>query len=496
MKFLAFLVLFSAIAIAGCAAYFSIVGLKLLFVGSGVSIVVMGIALEVGKFITVTFLKQKWDQIGLLLKTYLILSTIVLMGITSIGIYGYLSAGYNATAIKVQGYEQTIENNLRKIEDLKQENIKLLADPTNQSEINLISLNKNTFVEQRIKLIEQKEQRIMDLRATSNADKKSTEDLTAAKAALDADKITLDTEINKEIEQIKLISNRLIILDEEVQTWLNQGDRGLFKTNGADKARTVKMSQEKERADIDNQIKERQNRIQSLRDDYKTQSLKYDERVAAIESRLSNQNTALEQQIKDLEKEIVTIRESIDQYNIDTEKNINDLVNKKELIIASNKKIALENENTVQNLFSNNVTLKQQIIGTDVGTFKFVANSLGLTLDKTVTYFIGSIMLVFDPLAVCLVLCFNHLIKDITNKRKTIYPVTNQKETVNIDVTPALTPSIKLNLESMKSSEIIFGKKKEKPEHPPVEGEVQRIEKILEQQRKEKAERESKSRPA
>ena len=500
MRFLAFTVLFSAIAIAACAAYFSIIGLKLLFVGSGMSIVVMGVALEVGKFIAVTFLKQKWNEIDLLLKTYLIVATIVLMGITSVGIYGYLSAGYNATSIKVQGYEQTIESNLKKIEDLKQENIKLLADPTNQSEIDLINTNKDKFVNQRIKLIEQKDQRIRDLRSTFGADKKSSDDLAAAKAALDADKATLDAEINKEIEQIKLINNRLAILDEEVQSWLNQGNRGLFRTNGADKAREVKMAQEKERADIDNQIRERQNRIQSLRDEYKAQSLKYDGRVAAIERRLTSQNAALEQQIKDLEKEIVSIRQSIDQYNLDAEKTINEQVTKKEETIAFNKKQVIENEEVIQSLLTSNVNLKQQIIGTDVGTFKFVANSLGLTLDKTVTYFIGAIMLVFDPLAVCLVLCFNYLIKDISNRKKKLYPVSDETETVSIEPTPSVTPtptsSTEIILKPMKSSEIIFGKRKEKPAQPPVEGEVQRLERILEEQRKEKAEREHKPRPA
>ena len=54
MKFLAFLVLLSALTIAGCAGYFSIVGLTLLFVGSGTSIIVMGAALEIGKIIVVT----------------------------------------------------------------------------------------------------------------------------------------------------------------------------------------------------------------------------------------------------------------------------------------------------------------------------------------------------------------------------------------------------------------------------------------------------------
>lgn len=491
MRFLAFLVLISAIAIAGCAAYFSIIGLKLLFVGSGVSIVVMGIALEVGKFITATFLKQKWDEISFLLKTYLIAATIILMAITSIGIYGYLSAGYNATAIKVQGYEQTIESNLRKIEGLKQENVKLAADPTNQSEIELINANKNKFVEQQIKLIEQKELRIKELQSNSNADKKSSDDLAAAKASLDADKATLDSEINKELEQIKIINGRVAILDEEVQSWLKQGNRGLFRENGADRARVVKQAQEKERAAIDQQIKEVQDRIQALRNEYKTQTDKYNSRVAAIEQRLVDQNKAVEQQIKDIEKEIVSIRQGIDTYNTNAEKALGELVTKKEEAIQANKTNATKNETAIKELLAENTNLKEQIIHTDVGTFKFVANSLGLTLDKTVTYFIGAIMLVFDPLAVCLILCFNHLIKDLPRRKKLEVTPELTPTPVNIDPPVYSTPAPSTSeQESMKSSEIIFGKPKVKHQSPI--GEVKRLEEILEQQRKEKAERDAK----
>jgi hypothetical protein len=494
MRFLAFLILISAIAIAGCAAYFSIIGLKLLFVGSGVSIVVMGIALEVGKFITATFLKQKWDEISFLLKTYLIAATIILMAITSIGIYGYLSAGYNATAIKVQGYEQTIESNLRKIEGLKQENVKLAADPTNQSEIELINANKNKFVEQQIKLIEQKELRIKELQSNSNADKKSSNDLAAAKASLDADKTTLDSEINKELEQIKIINSRVAILDEEVQSWLKQGNRGLFRENGADKARTVKQAQEKERAAIDQQIKEIQDRIQNLRNEYKTQTDKYNSRVAAIEERLVNQNKAVEQQIKDIEKEIVSIRQGIDTYNANAEKTLGEQLTKKEEAVQANKANAINNETTIKELLAENTNLKEQIIRTDVGTFKFVANSLGLTLDKTVTYFIGAIILVFDPLAVCLILCFNHLIKDLPRRKKIEVTPEPTPTPVNIDL-PVYSTSAPSTpeTESMKSSEIIFGQKQPKPKHPLTpEGEAKRLADILEQQRQEKANRHAK----
>ena len=86
MLFLAILVFLSALIIAGCAAYFSIVGMTLLFVGSGVSIIVMGAALELGKLIAVSFLHQQWEKIGFLLKTYLIIASIVLSAITSVEI--------------------------------------------------------------------------------------------------------------------------------------------------------------------------------------------------------------------------------------------------------------------------------------------------------------------------------------------------------------------------------------------------------------------------
>ena len=481
MTFLALLVLIAALAIAGCAAYFSIVGLTLLFVGSGVSIVIMGVALEVGKFITVTFLKQKWDEIGLGLKTYLITATLVLMVITSIGIYGYLSAGYNATSIKVQGFEQQIAGNLKKIDNLKLDSVKIAEDPLNQREIELINTNKNNFVGQQLKLIEQKEIKIKEVRGGNFSDKKSSDDMAAAKAALDAEKVTLDSEINKELDQVKLYNNRLQILDKEVQTWLDQGSGGFFKENGINKARVVKGQQEKERAQIDNQIQERQNRIESLRAEYKQQVTNYTARIAGIEARLTAQTNTIEQTTKNLEKEINDIRQGIDTYNKSAEVTINEQIVKKEQIIKDNKSKIIANEDEIQKILIANNEIKEQINHTDVGTFKFVANSIGLTLDKTVTYFIWSIMLVFDPLAVCLVLCFNYLIKDTSSKKKAKVPVV---EPVSVP-TPTLTPStlpIEVKVEGLVSTSIPQPRKVH-------EDQISRMTAILEAQRLEKAQR-------
>jgi hypothetical protein len=479
MRFLASLVLLSALAIAGCAAYFSIVGLTLLFVGSGTSIIVMGIALEVGKIITVTFLKQRWEAISLSLKTYLIIATLVLMLITSIGIYGYLSAGYNATAVKVQGYEQVVEGNNKRIQELKEDNIKLSKDPANDKEIEIIRIGNTTFDLQQVNLISQKEAKIKELRSNNNADIKSTGDLVAAKASLDAEKTSLDTAVNRELEQIKLYNSRLEILDKEVQSWLTQGDRGLFKKNGGDKARETKALQEKERSQIDAQIKECQGRMDTLRNDYKEQVKLYNLRLTAVESRLGGQDNTRLTAIKELEDQIKEIQADIIKNDKKTEDRVAEQIAKKEETIRHNKDQTMVNELAIQKLLVDNSDYKEKIVHTDVGTFKFVAKSLGMTLDLTVTYFIWAIMLVFDPLAVCLILCFNYLIQEIPSKKKELIP-----EPIEPEPTP--TPFM-----ANTSSEIISGVRLPKPVVTPTQ-EAARLAKILEDQRAERAARKAK----
>jgi len=91
MNWLKVLVGLSAIIIAGCAAYFSVTGLGVLFAGASTSVIVMASSLELAKLVAATYLKQKWDVIGGFNKWYLTLSVGVLMLITSAGIFGLRS---------------------------------------------------------------------------------------------------------------------------------------------------------------------------------------------------------------------------------------------------------------------------------------------------------------------------------------------------------------------------------------------------------------------
>jgi len=88
------LTLFTALAIAGVAAWFSIVGLMTFFQGAAMSIAVMAGTLEVGKLVTVSWLYRYWKETSLLVKMYLSTAVLFLMLITSIGIFGYLSKAH------------------------------------------------------------------------------------------------------------------------------------------------------------------------------------------------------------------------------------------------------------------------------------------------------------------------------------------------------------------------------------------------------------------
>lgn len=456
MNILAFLVLLSAIAISGCGAYFSIVGLKMLFVGGGISIIVMGTALEVGKLITATFLKQKWDSIGLLLKVYLIAATVCLMGITSIGIYGYLSAGYTSTAITVKGYEHQIEANNTKISELEKEIETIKKSEYNADEIASVDANRKKFIEQKLQLIEQKNKQIENIRKSTNANQDASTDIAAAKQALELSKSSTESDISRELEQIKLYNARLEILDKEVQKWMEEGNGGLFKKSGLDKARTVKEGQAKERGEIDSQIKAVQDRIEKLRAQYTNQVKEYNDRVAAIENRSKNQRNDIEENVKKIEAEIQSITISIDAYNNESDAKIVALNGKKDGLIDLGKKKISEHQETIKNLRVENTETQEKIVHTDVGTFKFIAASLNIPLEKAVNYFIWSIMAVFDPLAVCLILAFNTLIAEKKNKetkavekQASVEPIATPESTVASSPTPTPTPTLTLMIDPL-----------------------------------------------
>lgn len=91
---ISYLALLTSIAIAAVAAWFSIAGLITIFSASAVAIAIMASVLEVGKLVTASWLYRNWKETTFFLKTYLTLAVLILMFITSMGIFGYLSKAH------------------------------------------------------------------------------------------------------------------------------------------------------------------------------------------------------------------------------------------------------------------------------------------------------------------------------------------------------------------------------------------------------------------
>jgi hypothetical protein len=118
------LVLFVAILLSAVAAYYSIVGLAAIFSGAFLSIVLMGAALELGKLVTASWLYRNWSIAPRMLKVYLSIAVVILMFITSMGIFGYLSKAHlessaNATT-DLTAEIQTINDSIQSKENTKQ----------------------------------------------------------------------------------------------------------------------------------------------------------------------------------------------------------------------------------------------------------------------------------------------------------------------------------------------------------------------------------------
>ena len=115
MNWLKILVGLSAIIIAGCAAFFSVTGLGVLFSGASISVMVMASSLEFAKLVAATYLKQKWDEIKGFNKWYLTSAVALLMLITSAGIFGYLSNAFQQQSLQLQQVDREIEVHQTKI---------------------------------------------------------------------------------------------------------------------------------------------------------------------------------------------------------------------------------------------------------------------------------------------------------------------------------------------------------------------------------------------
>jgi hypothetical protein len=108
MFFIAILFI-TTLSIAGTAAFFSVYGLAQLFQGMMIPVMIMGASLEAGKLVTASFLYRYWNKLKIGFRVYLVTAVIVLMAVTSMGIFGMLSLGYQADTLPLKQVNSQIK---------------------------------------------------------------------------------------------------------------------------------------------------------------------------------------------------------------------------------------------------------------------------------------------------------------------------------------------------------------------------------------------------
>jgi hypothetical protein len=184
-----------ALIVAGCAAFFSVQGLATLYAARYIAVCVMAGGLEIGKLVAASFLHRYWKSISWLLKLYLTVAVVVLMAITSLGIFGFLTGAYQQSHVKVE------------LTDVKQESLNSKKEFL-KVEINQLNDRIKTLNEAR----KAQEKRLPELSRKSAAPiyediRRSSEEITATRTRLD--KLTTELfdasqeSINQKIEGSK-----------------------------------------------------------------------------------------------------------------------------------------------------------------------------------------------------------------------------------------------------------------------------------------------------
>ena len=218
---LAVITLLTALAISAVAAYYSIIGLIAIFSAAVIPIAVMGVVLETGKLVTASWLYQHWKRTPTLLKSYLVSSVIVLMFITSMGIFGFLSKAHieqttinSDNTLQIELIESQIQRERTDIQ--RAENTLLQLDNALEKYVELGAVTKGLNARK-----DQQGER-NELNTTIDESTDAIATLTQKKSELNADRIAIEAEVGP----IKYIAE--LIYGESTTGVLEDAVRGVI----------------------------------------------------------------------------------------------------------------------------------------------------------------------------------------------------------------------------------------------------------------------------
>jgi hypothetical protein len=434
--FLNILTLFIALSISAVAIYYSVAGLATIFAASVIPIVIMGTTLEIAKLVTAVWLHKHWKNSVWWLKAYLSTAVVVLMFITSMGIFGFLSkshieqaAASDEQTAKIESITNRIERANIKVERWQNEIAKLSSGEANtrvdtliereQAELNritgVVNAEKQTVRDAAAADLARFEQQVKDARAASEREiDRINQNLNAAREAHAAEMPALNKaatscwNCKEEEAAIQAAKDRFAEVESQANRDIADAKENL-KTN-------IANIQDKEKS-ARNDLKDR---LAAVDDKYKLQFAQVNDRLASLKRQSEDKTGSIDERIAQLEKDL-----EAEQATIDT---------------AREEKSVLES--------------KFRQLEAEVGPVKYIAQFVygpeagRDLLEEAVRWVIITIIFVFDPLAVLLLIASQYSFEMARDRKKkndsgpdpeTSIPDTTYN--VNLQTAPVPTPS-------------------------------------------------------
>ena len=383
--FLGILVLITALTISSVAIYYSVAGLVAIFAAASIPIMIMGASLEIGKLVTAVWLHRYWKQAAWWLKTYLSISVVVLMFITSMGIFGFLS---KAHIEQTAGAQESVAQVERLIKEIAGQEAAI-----SRADDRIVQLESTgTGSDANVQLQIDKEQDRIDSAYSR------------IQPAIEEQQLIIDSQAQLYKDELAKIDTALA----QLQSYIDAGSKDDIKkaqamvgakADGAFGPKTAELFRNWQ---TEQQIK--RNEILS-----KIESATNNQQAQAARNEILRLRSLAETQIDDSNKLIARLREKVGNTN-------KDVIDQQ--IEEQRSKITKAN-NTIDTLTEQKYTLEAEYrrLEAEVGPVKYLAEFIyGETanqdlLESAVRWVIIVIIFVFDPLAVLLLIASQYTFK-------------------------------------------------------------------------------------
>ena len=432
-----------AISIAAIAGWFSIAGLMAIFAASAIPVAIMAGSLEVGKLVAASWVYRNWKRAPFLLKSYLTIAVIVLMFITSMGIFGFLSRAHLEQAAEGQKYTARAERIANDI--IRNEEI------INRTEIKIEKLENETADD------------TSDIQAQLDAEQtRMNQAYDRVQPAIDEQMSIIESEQNGQEEQVKSYLDQISRIDDtltKLQTYVENEEirklqglvgskqDGRYGAKTAAKVEAFRLSLQQEKAGLVQIVEDIRSSVDSVA-------------ISQAREEIKRLRSIAERDVQNSQATIDRLRAQLNSVSeIDNSVEIEQLIEKVRTVEITNEELRdekFELETEVRKLEA------------EVGPIKYIAevvygNAERDTVDDAVRWLIIVFIFVFDPLAVLLLIAANYSFINRHNnddRQEEIFDALfSKKEKKTLDKSTSLSDNIseaekqrKINTELVKRS--------------------------------------------